>query len=42
VLSSALGTIKADVPIGREEYTIGTSVAFDLPRAAAVPLARFR
>jgi len=41
VLASDLGVIKADVPIGGETYAIGAKVAFDLPRDAAVHLARF-
>lgn len=41
VLASPLGEIKADLPIGRELYEIGQSVAFDLPRTSAVQLSRF-
>jgi len=40
VLASPLGDIKVDVPKGQERFEIGQQVAFDLPRSAAVPLAR--
>ena len=41
VLASPLGTIKVDVPVSDTRFEIGQQVAFDLPREAAVPLARF-
>ncbi len=41
VIDSALGTIKADVPVTDSRYEIGQQVAFDLPRDAAVSLVRF-
>jgi putative spermidine/putrescine transport system ATP-binding protein len=40
VLSSPLGEIKADLPIGGPRYEIGQAVDFDLPRDAAVSLER--
>ena len=40
VLASPMGEIKVDVPIGHDRYEIGQHVSFDLPRSAAVPLAR--
>ncbi|MFD0982754.1 ABC transporter ATP-binding protein [Tropicimonas aquimaris] len=40
VLESALGTIKADVPVALPRYEIGQTIAFDLPRETAVELAR--
>ncbi|MCB1969134.1 MAG: ABC transporter ATP-binding protein [Geminicoccaceae bacterium] len=41
VLRSEFGIVKADVPADREVYRIGDRIAFDLPREAAVALARF-
>ena len=40
VLDSALGQIKADAPADAPPLAIGEAVAFDLPRRAAVHLAR--
>jgi putative spermidine/putrescine transport system ATP-binding protein len=40
VLSSPLGDIKANLPIGGPRYEIGQTVDFDLPRNAAVSLER--
>ncbi|MDV7143467.1 ABC transporter ATP-binding protein [Tropicimonas sp. TH_r6] len=40
VLESALGTIKADVPVSESRFEIGQTLAFDLPRETAVELAR--
>ncbi|MEX3007987.1 ABC transporter ATP-binding protein [Hoeflea sp. TYP-13] len=39
VLDSALGQIKADAPIETPEVPLGESIAFDLPRSTARPLA---
>lgn len=41
VLKSEFGTIKADTPAGRAAFQIGEAIAFDLPRDAAVQLARY-
>jgi len=41
VLDSQIGVVKADVPASRDRFEIGQSVAFDLPQASAVSLARF-
>lgn len=41
VLTSELGVVKADVPVAKVPYEIGQQVAFDLPKDAAVQLARF-
>jgi putative spermidine/putrescine transport system ATP-binding protein len=40
VLTSPLGVIKADAPVAHPPYEIGQEIAFDLPRDAAVSLAR--
>lgn len=40
ILTSSLGEIKVDVPIGGDLYQMGQQVRFDLPRKAAVSLAR--